>query len=187
MKNLIVGAVLSCVATSSWADWQVAPDASTLAFTSTKNETIHEIHRFTQVSGGVSPDGKASVIVALPSVDTMIPIRDERMGKHLFNTHPVATYVADVSVADVQKLVAGESRHVLLRGQLSINGKTMDLPVAVVVAKQASGAVLVSGGGTLDVASLGFGGGIEALREIAGLASISTDVNFSLRLTLVDQ
>ena len=70
---------------TSHADWQVVPEGSHIGFASVKNDLIAENHSFTQVSGGVSSDGTATIIVALGSVETLIPIRNERMQQMLFN------------------------------------------------------------------------------------------------------
>jgi len=68
------------------ADWTLDSDQSSLHFVSIKNGTTAETHRFAELEGKAADSGKVTVVVHLISVDTKIPIRDERMQEMLFDT-----------------------------------------------------------------------------------------------------
>ncbi|PTB84854.1 YceI family protein, partial [Pseudidiomarina aestuarii] len=90
MKKLMVTASLSAllsmgIATAHADTWRINADSSVLNFVSVKNETVAETHRFTDLSGAVT-DGKLEVSIPVASIDTQIPIRNERMLKHIFNS-----------------------------------------------------------------------------------------------------
>ena len=50
------------------ADWQLDGESSSLAFTSVKNGTVVEAHRFSAIEGNVDTQGHGRVTVTLASV-----------------------------------------------------------------------------------------------------------------------
>ena len=81
---LAVAALLLSPAT--WADWTLDNAGSRLSFVSIKATNVAEVHTFDALSGSVGGDGHARVVIQLASVNTLIPIRDERMREMLFQT-----------------------------------------------------------------------------------------------------
>ena len=79
LVRLLMAIGLLTLSLVTQARWQLDSDASNLSFISIKNGTIVETHTFSTLSGEVGNDGNAAVIIALSSVQTLIPIRDERM------------------------------------------------------------------------------------------------------------
>ena len=63
------------------------------------------------------------------------------------------------------------------------NNQEIMLPIALSATPVDAAQVRVSGTGELDVGALGYQAGIEALREIAGLKSISLNVPIDFVLT----
>ena len=86
MRTWMFGLALACVATTARAEWVLDNDASRLSFVSTKAGSVAEVHRFTSLRGGIDRRGNVAVAIFLQSVDTLIPIRDERMRELLFET-----------------------------------------------------------------------------------------------------
>lgn len=170
----------------AYADWQLDADASSLSFTSVKNGAVVEAHRFRNLSGAVSTSGAAQLEVTLDSIDTLIPIRDERMETMLFEieSYPTATFTAAVPVTEVTQLAVGEAMAHELKGKLSIHGARVDVSVPVSILRAGEGAFHVASVKPLLVEAGNFGllKGIEALREIAGLEAITpvVPVSFSL-------
>ena len=168
------------------ADWQLDNLASQLNFISTKNEHISEIHSFTNLSGNLSDAGELTVRVDLSSVDTNIPIRDERMKEHLFTLakHPVATLTAKVN-KDVLSLSNGQSLTVVIPSEITIAGVTVAQDVLVSVSKNNEGGLTATTVKPLliQVATFNLSNGISKLKELAGLASISmtVPVTFSVK------
>jgi hypothetical protein len=57
---------------------------------------------------------------------------------------------------------------------LVANGVTQELSMEMALERDAMGGLIVSGKTEVDVSKLGYGAGIETLRNLAGLLSIST-------------
>ncbi|GAB7562755.1 YceI family protein [Methylobacillus methanolivorans] len=182
MGMLGMGLLFSQVAS---ADWTLNNDSSVLNFVSIKKNTIGEAHRFNQLAGTLSQNGAFKATINLASVNTNIPVRDERMKSMLFD---VATFPqADISgnaVNTFKAPAAGEAKIEAVKLQLVINGKTIPLETRLRVVGLGKQGLLVSTIEPLllDAAALGYSEGIDKLREIAQLPSISTvvPVTFSL-------
>jgi polyisoprenoid-binding protein YceI len=150
-----------------------------------KNAVIAETHEFLAVSGAVDA-GEAAVTIALGSVETLIPIRNERMREMLFEvaSFPEATLTAPVGQGRLEALAPGESVEQRLSGTLALKGQSIPLELAVRVSRQGTDAVRVESLGPVMVSAeqLGLAPGVEALRAIAGLNSITpmVPVSFSL-------
>lgn len=187
LRTMVMSLVLGCA--SSWCSaWDLQADASTFNFVSIKKESIGELHRFKQISGNIGKDGKAELTIALDSVDTSVPVRDERMREFLFETgkFPSATYTVQVDPA-LLKLSAGEVKTASLEGTLSLHGQSAKVPAKVNVYKTKDGRLMVS---TLEpvlvnAEQFGMSGGVSKLMELANLPAISTvaPVTFSLVFT----
>jgi polyisoprenoid-binding protein YceI len=109
IQILIAATVLT--AGPSLAAWTLDNDTSQVSFVSVKAGDAGEVHRFTEISGGLSADGKASVIIQLASVDTLIPVRDVRMREILFQTDlfPTASLSADIDMDALNAIAPGGS------------------------------------------------------------------------------
>lgn len=169
------------------ADWQLDPDNSIISFVSVKNAQVAEAHSFTALEGRVTDQGAARVRIILDSVETMVPVRNERMREVLFETgmFPNALFEAQVPIEEVTGLNAGETVAIELDGTLSVHGNTLDLSIPVMVTNTGNGGYQVNTVKPVIVSADQFDltGGLEELRKIAGLESIapSVPVSFSLR------
>jgi polyisoprenoid-binding protein YceI len=167
------------------ASWVLDEGASSVHFVTVKNAVIAETHEFLEVSGAVAAE-EAVVTIALGSVETLIPIRNERMREMLFEvaSFPEATLTAPVAQATLEALVPGESVERRLKGTLALKGSILPLEFSVRVSRQGTRAVRVESLGPVMVSAeqLGLAPGVEALRAIAGLNSITpmVPVSFSL-------
>ena len=164
------------------AGWQLDTEASRLSFESRKNTTIRETHSFRQLNGRVDSDGAIVVEVDLMSVDTAIPIRDERMRNLLFKMSPSIEVHAVIDMAAGGVLNLSEGLTIALNARLLLNGKQTMLPMTLDLERVSESKIQVLGEGLIDVAAYGYRPGIEALREIAGLQHISTEVPYQLKL-----
>lgn len=167
------------------ASWELDGGASSLGFVTVKNGTIAEGHQFTGLSGSVV-DGKAKLVIDLASVDTSVPVRDERMRDLLFQvaTYPQAVFSADVGDLD---LGIGESREQDVAGTLAIHGVTAPVSATVRVTRDADGRVTVASTKPVVVGAdaLSLGEGVAKLKEVAGLASITPMVPVAFTLSFV--
>jgi polyisoprenoid-binding protein YceI len=183
---ILLAAGFSFMSLNVAADWALDPEQSSLHFVSIKNGATAETHRFAKMEGKVADNGKVTVGVHLASVDTQIPIRDERMQEMLFDTKntPMAKITARVDVAEFEQMQEGAIASKDVKLTLSLRGTKVDFDTRMQVVKLASGGIAVNTEQPLLVKAEDFGlaGGIEALREIAGLTSIATAVPVTANL-----
>jgi len=184
-KWMAVGSMALASFSAQAASWALDEGASSVHFVTAKNAVIAETHEFLAVSGAVDA-GEAAVTIALGSVETLIPIRNERMREMLFEvaSFPEATLTAPVGQGRLEALAPGESVEQRLSGTLALKGQSIPLELAVRVSRQGTDAVRVESLGPVMVSAeqLGLAPGVEALRAIAGLNSITpmVPVSFSL-------
>ena len=184
MRRLLAVLALGALTQSALAGWQLDNNASRLSFVTIKAGDVAEVHHFSELSGSVADTGEARVSVALASVDTLIPIRDERMREMLFKTEMFPT--AEVSARlDPDWLANLHSGRVDTELMLEMAGKSVPFTTTLFVSRLANGAVQVSTSQPLiaNAAVLGLTEGVEQLREVAGLPSISKAVPVSFVLT----
>lgn len=181
---LLFAALLS-FAPNTWAEWRLDSEASSVGFLSVKNGQVVESHHFNKLEGSVSASGNATLIIKLDSVDTMIPIRNERMREMLFKTasFPDATVSVSIDMAKFGRLKAGEALSETVAGKLEMVGQsaTVMVPVSVI---RGHNSVIVSSRKpvVINAANWGLTDGLEALRNIANLSSITPAVPVSFTL-----
>ncbi len=191
IRLLLFGVFIVCTSAAAHADWVLDGDASSVNFVSTKAISAAEVHRFTSFAGNVGDDGVARIGIDLNSVDTAVDIRDERMRDMLFETerYPMATVEARVDIETVAAMKAGESKFLVSEAQLGLRDKNISLTVELSVAKLDDGRILVIGSKPVIVnaSEVGLLDGVEKLREIAGLPSISPAVPVTFTLVFDKQ
>jgi polyisoprenoid-binding protein YceI len=174
------------VATQAVADWQLEPSPSSLSFVSIKNNVIAEAHTFTKLSGSVDQIGAAHIDIDLNSVETLIPIRNERMRELLLETDkfPVARVSAQLDMAPLLALEVEGMQVLDMPFSLTLHGIEITKSVKVRLIRLSSGAFQVSSVMPVMISSGDFGldRGLEALREIANLQAITpvVPVSFSV-------
>ncbi len=185
--NQLLIAITLLVAGPCFAAWTLDNDASQVSFVSVKAGDAGEVHRFTEISGELSADGKASVTIQLASVDTLIPLRDERMRELLFQTgiFPTASLSTDIDMDALSAIESGNSMDMAANLTLDLHGQQLSLAAEMIVARLGDHRLMVSSRKPVIVnaASVDLVNGIEALREIANLPSISKAVPVSFVLT----
>lgn len=169
-------------------DWQVNNAQSKLSFVSTKKVNIAEVHSFGQLSGGLSAAGQFALDIDLNSVNTNIDIRDSRMKEFLFDVidFPAAQITAMIEPELVNAMTVGQQELSAVAGKLELHGQSQELNFDVVITKLADDTLFVVSATPviLNVADYQLVGGVEKLRELAGLPSISLAVPVSFYLTL---
>ena len=169
-------------------DWSINNNQSTVSFISIKKSDIAEVHRFKQVEGTLTDAGNFSLAIDLVSVDTGILIRDERMQGLLFEVaqFPKLTLSAKVNPQLLADLQIGEVMTLQVDGEIALHGKKQTKTFNVLVAKLSAKKMVVTSltpvviqAGDFDLAT-----GVEKLRDIAGLTSISLAVPVSFVITL---
>lgn len=189
VQTLIAVSVL--VTAPCLASWHLDNDSSQVSFVSVKAGDAGEVHRFTEISGELSAAGNASVTIQLASVDTLIPLRDDRMREMLFQTDlfPTASLSASVDMDVLNKIAPGESMDMNANLRLDLRDQQVELPAEMIVARLGDRKLMVSSRKPVIVnaASVDLVAGIEALREVANLPSISKAVPVSFVLTFEER
>ena len=174
------------LSTSAFASWELLNDESSLHYISIKDLNKGELNTFKELSGSVSDSGAVSLSVNLRSVDTKIPIRDERMQNELFEVEQfaAATISGNVDLAPIAQLAVGETYTDTLELTLSLHGVSKEVSSAVRITRLSAGRVLVSSlePVIINADEYGLAQGIEKLRNLASLPTISwvVPVTYSL-------
>ena len=167
---------------SAQAHWSLDNQASTLSFVTVKADHVAEVHTFDVMSGTIGDAGELEISIELASVNTLIPIRNERMQAMLFETSlfPDATISASVDIEALAGLAAGATQMLQVEFTLAMHGNSKSYMADVLVSRLQGGIVASTVKPIIVTAdSYGFVTGVEALREVAGLPSISRAVPVS--------
>ena len=170
---------------SADAHWSLDNAASTLSFVTVKAEHVAEVHTFDVLSGSIDDAGEVKVAIELASVNTMIQIRNERMQAMLFETNlfPDANITGKVDLEAITAMSPGASEVMQIEIELSLHGASIALTAELMVTRLESGVMASTLKPIIVTAdSVGLVAGIEALREVAGLPSISRSVPVSFTL-----
>ncbi len=183
-RPLIVALIASLLSLPALAEHALLGDKSDIRFISVKNAAIAEVHHFGSLTGGIE-NGAVSVTIPLVDVETMIPIRNERMQKMLFETelYPKATLTATVDMDKVKALENGDYTVMDVNVTLDLHGSSKTYASKVSVARLGD-EIHVTTEQPLVVSTADFEltAGVERLRTIAGLQNIATQVPVTAQL-----
>ena len=172
-------------ASSATAHWTLDNDASTLSFVTVKADHVGEVHTFDQLSGDINDDGSVQITIELASVNTLVDIRNERMQSMLFETNlfPQAIISGVIDLDAVADMDAGVSQAISVDFELAIHGQSSSYTADVLVTRTDSGVLASTVKPIVVMANThGLVSGVEALREVAGLPSISRAVPVSFNV-----
>ena len=164
------------------AHWSLDNDASSLSFVTVKAENVAEVHTFDSLSGTIGDAGDVEITIELASVNTMIAIRNERMQEMLFETSlfPDATISGSINLDALTDMDAGTSVARQIDFELSLHGQSVALAADVQITRTGEGVVVSTLKPLIVMAdSFSLAAGVEKLREVAGLPSISRAVPVS--------
>lgn len=172
--------LLAGAAASAQANWYLDGESSRLSFVSTKDANISEVQRFLVLHGKVSPKGLAEVEVELESVNSGIPLRDERMRKELFEiqTFPDAVISAQLDLRPINDLAPGAQLELRLPVTVSLHGKThaYDAELLATRLDDRRFQVVTLEPLIINAADFDLAPGLDNLRKLAGLSAISLSV-----------
>jgi polyisoprenoid-binding protein YceI len=171
------------------AHWSLDNEASSLSFVTVKAEHVAEVHTFDSLSGTIGDDGGVEITIELASVNTMIPIRNERIQEMLFETNlfPDGIIAGSIDLDALTDMDAGSSVARQIDFELSLHGQSVALAADVQITRTGEG-VIVSTLKPLVVMADSFAltAGVEMLREVAGLPSISRAVPVSFTVVFAE-
>lgn len=185
MRKLAVA--LALVAGSAQANWQLDNQQSSLKFVTVKNDVVAETHSLKQLSGQLGADGSFSVNIDVAGLDTLIPIRNERMLEHLFKAaqFPAIKASGKVDITAVNQLNNGASFTTNLPLQLTITGITQTVNANIKVVKLSDQKLLAFTEAPVSVKAADFQleAGVKTLQELAKLNRIELVVPVTFQVT----
>ena len=190
-QTCLFAAVLLLMSGAASADvgWMLSPGESRVSFVSVKQGATGEVHHFTEAEGAVSEQGTVSLSIDTASVETGIDVRDERMVDYLFQSavFPTATLSMKIDMEELSEMEVGETRQLSVTGSLSLVGQSGDVEAELMVSRISDDKVLVATLQPVVVQAESFDliAGIDTLRELAELSSISVAVPVSAVLVFV--
>ena len=185
LKSIFCFITVFFLAGSASAHWELDNNSSTLSFVTVKADHVGEVHTFDQLSGDINDDGSVQITIELASVNTLIDIRNERMQNMLFETNlfPQATISGEIDLDAVAEMDAGVSQAISVDFDLAIHGESSSYTADVLVTRTESGVLASTVKPIIVMADThGLVSGVEALREVAGLPSISRAVPVSFNV-----
>lgn len=180
---------LCLVSGMAQANWQLDPAQSNLNFVSVKNDVISETHRFTALSGTWQDDGQFTIEIQAASVDTAIPIRNERLQAHVLAAaeHPQIVAKGQVAADVLTTLHVGQTLNQSIPFKLQLAGVTTDINASVTLVKLSDTKLLAYTQSPilLNSKTLKVEPGIAKLQELAKLNRIDlvVPVTFSVQFT----
>ena len=176
----LVFALLTCAAVPAHADWYLDNESSRLSFVTTKNTEVAEVQRFLVLHGKVDAKGAARLEVELDSINSGIPLRDERMRKELFQIEqfPEATITTQIDLRPINGLAPGAQLELRLPLTVSLHGKQHEYPAELLATRLDDRRFQVVTLEPLVINAEDFDlvPGLESLRKLADLSAISLSV-----------
>ncbi|MCY7295654.1 YceI family protein [Alteromonas sp. a30] len=189
MCNKLVSVVALLAASMNVnAGWMLDNDASSVHFISVKKEQIAEVHQFKQLAGKIDEKGMMVVDIDLTSVETGIPIRNQRMQEMLFEVSQFKTAIikSDLSELLRKNVVTGKAVQFTAtqKATLTLHGKVKAIDVELLVSYDGVGSLSASVTKPIVVQAKDFdlGDGVMALQKVAGLSGITLAVPVNANL-----
>jgi hypothetical protein len=173
-------------ATLAQADWTLDGKASTFHYVTTKNAAVSEVNSIPGLSGAISDKGVATLQLELATVDTKVDVRNQRMRDIVFQVaqFPQATISVPVDSGVLDALRPGLPVAATYTASVNLHGLKQDLAADLQIVKLNDSTLEVNLATPLIVTAAGFGltDGVEQMRMLAGLTSITSSVvvDFSL-------
>ena len=176
----LVFTLLTCAAVPAHADWYLDNESSRLSLVTTKNTEIAEVQRFLVLHGKVDAKGAAQLEVELESINSGIPLRDERMRRELFEikTFPEAQISAQINLQPINDLASGAQLELRLPLSVTLHGKTQTYSAELLATRldERRFQVVTLEPVVLHAEDFDLAPGVATLRKAAGLKSISLTV-----------
>ena len=189
MKAFIVFtlfAALGAISSNAMADWQVM-QTSSASYVSTKNNAVAENNHFSEIKGGITSKGQATLRIDLSSVETYVEIRNQRMRDIFFEVadYPEAVITAQLQPQDMAQIESGAPLDIDLPLTISLHGVTTEASAKLRAAK-VSKRIWVTTREPLLISARDFGleTGVKALQTLAGLDAIASTVPVTIDLRL---
>ena len=180
LSKISATVLLLLAASQSHAEWALDGTASSFFYVTTKAAAVTEVNSFSGLSGSISDEGKASLVIDLATVNTAVDVRNQRMRDIAFQvaTFPEATVNVDVDTDALDNMSPGVSTAGSYTAHVTLHGVTQDIAADLQITKLVDNSVLVQVARPLLVAAPAFGlqAGVDELQKVAALPSITPTV-----------
>ena len=171
------------VSLSAQASWYLDGESSRLSFITTQNANVANKHRFLVLHGKVDRKGHAQLRIEMDSVNSAVPLRDERMRDQLFDFKhfPEAQITAQINLQPINELAPGAQVELRLPVTVSLRGKqhTYEAELLATRLDERRFQVVTLEPLMLQAEDFGLQPELETLRKLAGLSAISFSVPVS--------
>jgi len=168
------------VSLSAQANWYLDGESSRLSFITTQNANIADVHRFLVLHGKVDRKGLAQLRIEMDSVNSSVPLRDERMRDVLFDFKhfPEAQISAQIDLQPINDLASGAQLELRLPVTVSLRGKQHTYQAELLATRldERRFQVVTLEPLMLQAEDFGLQPELETLRKLAGLSAISFSV-----------
>ena len=168
------------VSLSAQANWYLDGESSRLSFITTQNANIADVHRFLVLHGKVDRKGLAQLRIEMDSVNSSVPLRDERMRDVLFDFKhfPEAQISAQIDLQPINDLASGAQLELRLPVTVSLRGKQHTYQAELLATRldERRFQVVTLEPLMLQAEDFGLHPELETLRKLAGLSAISFSV-----------
>ncbi|HCN65062.1 MAG TPA: YceI family protein [Pseudomonas sp.] len=168
------------VSLSAQASWYLDGESSRLSFITTQNANVANKHRFLVLHGKVDRKGHAQLRIEMDSVNSAVPLRDERMRDQLFDFKhfPEAQITAQINLQPINELAPGAQVELRLPVTVSLRGKqhTYEAELLATRLDEQRFQVVTLEPLMLQAEDFGLQPELETLRKSAGLSAISFSV-----------
>jgi len=191
LKVYVFALVSLFVSSNAFAQWALINDESTVNYVSIKKSKVAEVNSFKTLNGSIENNGQIAVEIDLASVDTNVPIRDERMKTLFFQvaTFPKAVISTALDLKAVTDMNIGDTYKDSMNISLSLHGVSKQMVADVRIVKLTKNRVLAESLKPVIVNTDDFklSEGVEKLREVANLPSISSAIPVTFSLVFSQQ
>ncbi|WP_130872028.1 YceI family protein [Pseudomonas bubulae] len=168
------------VSLSAQANWYLDGESSRLSFITTQNANIADVHRFLVLHGKVDRKGLAQLRIEMDSVNSSVPLRDERMRDVLFDFKhfPEAQISAQIDLQPINDLASGAQLELRLPVTVSLRGKQHTYQAELLATRldERRFQVVTLEPLMLQAEDFGLQPELKTLRKLAGLSAISFSV-----------
>jgi len=163
-------------------NWQLNTDLSSLSFVTTKNKTVSEQHSLKFKQGFLHEQRVFNAKIDLNTVNTLIPIRDQRLRDILFETDQYPT--ASIHALIPRHLDLNANQNATLPFKLNLHGMEKSFEAEVVI-QMVNKQLVVTNYNPIQVNAKDFAldDAINKLTKIANLQGINYEVTVDFKLT----
>ena len=162
------------------ANWYLDGESSRLSFITTQNANVANVHRFLVLHGKVDGKGLAKLLIEMDSVNSDVPLRDERMRDVVFDFKHFAEaqITAQIDLPLINELASGAQIELHLPVTVSLRGKqhTYNAQLLATRLDERRFQVVTLEPLVLQAEDFGLQSSLETLRTLAGSSAISLSV-----------